>query len=143
MIDTRNGHQPTIDPTLADMIESLLEAEARSATDLTGTTPSDLFETWDYYYLQVALPGIDPRHLRVQVTGRRLTLQGVYARPPIETAAPLWQLLPEGEFCLSFPLPEEVNGDKARAVYEHGILTISLPKVSYLCPDWLPVEVRD
>jgi HSP20 family protein len=54
----------------------------------------------------------------------------------------IWQGMPTGEFRESFTLPAEVEGGKTEASYEHGVLTINLPKAEHLLPKNIKVSVK-
>lgn len=103
--------------------------------------PSNLVETWACYYLQVALPGADPASLDVETVARHVMVRGRRDIPDMEVASNIWREIPEGTFSHVFDVPGEVDGDKAKAQYERGILTIELPKVAFLRPSSIPVEV--
>lgn len=89
---------------------------------------NNLWETNESFIIQAALPGIDPEKVELRVSGRQLTIKGTYEVPPIEKATALRLNLAKGEFSEVFTLPMDVDGEKAAARYEHGILTITLPK---------------
>jgi HSP20 family protein len=91
----------------------------------------------------VSLPGIDVDSLRLEVVARQVRLHGKRHLPSIEGASTIWREIPTGEFSQVYALPEEVDGDKAEAHYQHGILTIKMPKVGYLRPKAVPIEVVD
>jgi HSP20 family protein len=101
---------------------------------------SNLLETWQSFWLQIAVPGVDIGTLQVQAAGRRVHLAARYNPHVIETATYLRQELPMGELNETFELPEEVEGQRAEAHYDGGILTIRLPKLSYLAPASIPVH---
>jgi HSP20 family protein len=95
---------------------------------------SNLLETWESYWLQIALPTADVDTLRVQVVARKVMVGGKFRPPIIETATFLRHELPAGEFAEVFELPGGVDGDRSEARYSDGILTLRLPKLSYLKP---------
>jgi HSP20 family protein len=104
--------------------------------------PANLAETNDAYIVQVALPGIDPEKLEINVTGRELRVKGTYHVPQPENATYIWQGLQSGEFTESFTLPAEVQGDKAEANYHDGILTVTLPKHEHARVKSIPVKTN-
>ncbi len=89
---------------------------------------STLVEKEDVYVLQVALPGIDYENADIRVVGNQLTIKGRYVIPASEDGAALWSGMPQGEFSEMLRLPAEVKADAAEAVYDRGILTLTLPK---------------
>jgi HSP20 family protein len=109
-------------------------------TPVPGGMHSNLLETWDSIWLQIALPGADASSLRVEVVGRKLLIKGKTNIPPIEGATLLRHDLPSGEIFEIFELPAEVDGDNAKAQYRDGILTVRLPQLSYLKPASIPVQ---
>jgi HSP20 family protein len=122
-----------------ELVEQLFRERAGAPTP-TPSVKSNLLETWQSFWLQIAVPGIDLDSLQVQAVGRRVHLAGRFDARVIETAAYLRQELPVGEFAESFELPEEVEGRHAEAHFDGGILTIRLPKLSYFSPATIPVH---
>lgn len=108
----------------------------------TPQVKSNLLETWQAYWLQIALPGIDPTTLKIQAAGRRVQLSARFKAHVIETASYLRQGLPAGEIFETFDLPDDVEGECAEAGLEGGILTVHLPKVSYRTPASIPVRCQ-
>jgi HSP20 family protein len=102
---------------------------------------SNLCETSDEYIVQVALPGIDVEQVDVQVTGQQLTLKGSYSVPTPENATVIWKGIGEGSFVESLTLPGEVDAAKAEGRYEHGILSITLPKTEHAKAKTIQVSV--
>lgn len=106
-----------------------------------GHLPTNLIESWSSYFLQLMVPAIDVDSLRIQVVARHLTVSGKYSIPVIESGSFVRRQLPTGSFAETFELPEEINADKTVARYDRGVLTIELPKVAYLRPATVAVEV--
>ena len=102
---------------------------------------SNLHETDDEYIVQVALPGVDAEQVDIQVAGKQLTLKGSYSIPTPENATVVWKGIGEGTFVESMTLPGEVDTSKAGAGYEHGILSITLPKAEHAKPKSITVSV--
>lgn len=95
---------------------------------------SNLAETWESYWLQMALPALEATSLHVEVRGARVLVAGAYRSLGIETATFLRHQTPCGEFYQVFEIPGEVDGDRAETHFQNGVLTLRLPKVSYLKP---------
>ena len=76
----------------------------------------------------VELPGVDPERVAIALDGRELIVAGERPRPKLGCRPSYYQLeLEYGLFQRRVTLPEEVDGARARASYEHGLLTIVLP----------------
>jgi HSP20 family protein len=130
------------DPALS-RIPELVEEMFRQgipAAERTSGLKSNLLETWQSFWLQIAAPGVEVGTLQVHALGHRVHLAARYTPHIIETATYLRQELPMGELNETFELPEEVDGERAEAHYDGGILTVRLPKRSYLSPASIPVH---
>jgi HSP20 family protein len=77
--------------------------------------------------VQADLAGIDPGEIDLEIRGRELVLSG--ARHPPEAAGRLYQQLEveHGPFRRVVSLGAEVDAEQAKAVYEDGMLVITLP----------------
>lgn len=103
--------------------------------------PSNLIETWGHYHLQLALPGVDLSDVEIEIVARTVVVAGAYRLPAVESGDAVWRQVPNGTFRYSFELPASVDGDKASATFDRGILTIRMPKVAYLRPSHVPIDV--
>lgn len=112
-----------------------------SALPVETAIPSNLIETWGHYHLQLALPGVRPGDLEIEVVSRIVTVSGAYRTPVIESGQTLRREIPDGTFRYSFDLPGPVDSDNTQAAYATGILTIRLPKIAYLRPTRVPIDV--
>jgi HSP20 family protein len=106
-----------------------------------GCIPTNLIDSWACYCLQLSVPALDVRTVKIEIVARRVIVSGTYTVPVVEDGSYLRQQIPAGKFCETFKLPAEVDGDRARARYDRGILTIEMPKVAHLKPASIPVEV--
>lgn len=104
----------------------------------------DVVERPDAYLISAELPGVDPRAVEISFEANTLTLRGTkhpWLEPQeneevrVYTAERL-----AGTFERAVRLPEYVEGDKIEAAYEHGVLTITVPKAEAARPR--KIEVR-
>lgn len=92
-------------------------------------------------YVQADLPGVDAHKLDISVVeGNRLTIQG--ERPVVEVPNAVWHRQERGfgTFTRELTLPTLVNADKVEAKYEHGVLTLTLPKAEAAKPRKIAVK---
>jgi HSP20 family protein len=76
----------------------------------------------------VEVPGVDPESLNLVVGERMLAIEGERRRPKVEGYVSYQQMEIEyGPFQRQIRLSEDVDPERARARYDHGIVTISLP----------------
>jgi HSP20 family protein len=100
---------------------------AEPALDIT-TTPDELV-------VKASLPGWKPEDVEITLTGSTLTISGEMkeeARREEES----WVLneIRRAGFSRTLELPEGLIGDRATATYEHGILTLHIPKAEEVKP---------
>lgn len=91
---------------------------------------TNLYESGDSYVVQLALPGMKPDSIDCTIEGNVLTCRAESAVQAPDKANALWQSF-GGEAHYQVTLPGEVEADQAKASYEHGILTVTLPKVAH------------
>jgi HSP20 family protein len=75
------------------------------------------------------LPGLNAKDIDVNLSGDVLTISGEKKQEREERAENRYRMERSfGVFRRSIPLPCEVDADKAEAIFEKGVLTITLPK---------------
>ncbi len=92
--------------------------------------PMDVYETDDHVVVKATVPGIKPEDIEVTVAGDVLTIKGEFkAEEKTEKRNYLRQERRYGSFCRQLSVPAGTEADKVKATFEHGILTLELPKV--------------
>lgn len=105
--------------------------------------PVDVYQTQDHYVIRASLPGVKPDNVEISMTGSHLTLKGhTEQEREVNEEQYLLRERRSGQFSRSFQLPEGVDPDKAEASFEHGELTIRVPKREELKPRTLKVNVN-
>ncbi len=91
--------------------------------------PLDVVADGDNFVVRASLPGVSPENISVSIEDNVLTIRGETASQ-FEHAegAYLMRERRTGAFHRSLRLPDTVDQDKAEPRYEHGVLTVSLPK---------------
>src|SRR5919109_281126 len=95
----------------------------------------DMFQTDDEIVVKAALPGFKADEVQINVTGDVLTIRGEMKHEE-EKKDKSWHIREHrwGAFDRSIQLPTGVISDKARAEFDDGILTITLPKAEEVKP---------
>ncbi|MCW2764238.1 MAG: heat-shock protein Hsp20 [Nocardioides sp.] len=95
-----------------------------------GFTPlADVEETDDAYRVEVELPGVKQKDIKIDVGGRRLTISG--ERPEQQRKGWLRrQTRSWGRFNYEVVLPDEVDEDGVEATLQDGVLHVLVPKRS-------------
>lgn len=101
---------------------------------LGGQFPVDLYEDKNNTYVRAELPGVNREAISVEMIEGSLSIQASRK----ENAG-------EGESAVSFnrlvSIPDEVDSEKVTAVYENGILTVTLPRKEESKPKKINVSV--
>ncbi|MBN1369100.1 MAG: Hsp20/alpha crystallin family protein [Dehalococcoidaceae bacterium] len=101
----------------------------------------DVFETDSEVVLKAELPGVKPEEVDVSITEDVLTVKGEHKEEKEETEANYFRKeLRYGSFSRSVRLPTSVNSEKAEAVFENGVLTLTLPKAEEVKPRQIKVK---
>ena len=103
----------------------------------------DMYQTDDEVVMKAALPGIKPEEVQINVTGDVLTIRGE-TKNEEEKQDKSWQIREHrwGAFERSVRLPTNVIADQAKAEFDNGILTISLPKSEEVKPRTIRVRTK-
>lgn len=93
------------------------------------------------FYCRVALPGIDPSDVNLQVHCNALTISGERRMTrKSEEVDFVHRELVYGSFERTVPLPEGVETDKLNAEYHNGVLEISAPVASAALPRRIEIK---
>jgi HSP20 family protein len=102
-----------------------------------------MYQTQDDIVVKAAIPGVKPDDINISVTGDILTIKGeLKQEEKIEEGGYLRQERRFGQFCREFSLPTQVSADKAKAEFEHGVLTLRLPKAEAVKPKSITVKAK-
>ena len=108
------------------------------------TVPAiDMYQTDDEIVVKAALPGIKAEEVQINVTGEVLTLKGEMKQEE-DKKEKAWHIHEQryGSFERSIVLPTDVVADKAKAEFDNGILTITLPKADEVKPRTITVKAK-
>ena len=102
-----------------------------SLTRNSGSLPSvNIREDDKAFYLELAVPGMDKKDLRIEVKDDVLTVSSEHKEDKDENQDGYRRReFSYSSFCRSFYLPEDVNGEKIGASYKDGILNVEIPKL--------------
>lgn len=91
-----------------------------------GFTPAAALRRFDDRWVaEVALPGIDPKDVEVEIVGRTLRVRGERRQP--EGGESLLSELAYGRFEREFTIPDDIDAEHVVANYRHGMLELTLP----------------
>lgn len=134
--------------SLREAMNQLLEdsyirpgGERRGAGGGAQSLALDVVERGDGYQVQASLPGVRPEDIQVEVLGETLTIRAESKREEErETGGYLLQERRFGALQRSVTLPAPVDPDAVEARYEHGVLTLTLPKSRASLPRRIQIQ---
>src|SRR3972149_10300714 len=93
--------------------------------------PMDISSDQENYYLSASLPGVNPDD--VQITGQKneLTISVEFKAEEREGATALVRERPVGASKREIAFPSDVAFDRTEAVYQNGVLFLTLPKAEH------------
>lgn len=103
----------------------------------------DMYQTDDEVVVKAALPGIKADDVQINVTGDLLTIKGEM-KEKNETKEKNYHIQEQrwGAFERSVVLPTAVVPDKAKAEFEDGVLTVTLPKAEDVKPKMITIKAK-
>ncbi len=101
--------------------------------------PLDVYTTPEEIMIVASLPGLTPDEVDITIDDDRLTIRGEI-RPPLENVDYLFQERPYGPFSRALTLNVPVDADQAEAVFENGVLTLTIPKAEESKPKTIEVK---
>jgi HSP20 family protein len=112
------------------------------STPLMGaTTGSNVYETDDSYIVQFAMPGVKADSINCSIEGNVLTCSAPSALQAPEKTTTLWESI-GGQNEYQVQLPSEAEANNAKATYENGIVTITLPKAAHAKAQKIQVSAK-
>jgi HSP20 family protein len=136
--------------TLRDAMDRLFDDAFTRPFSLTregGSTWSspaiDMYQTDNEVVVKAALPGLKPDEVQINVTADILTIKGEVKHEE-EKKDKSWHIREQrwGSFERSVRLPTGVISDRAKADFENGILTVTLPKSEEVKPKTITVKAK-
>lgn len=109
--------------------ESFVRPGGSSTASGFAPLPLDISETEEAFVVQASLPGMKPEDVQITVHGDTLTIRGE-SKAEEERKGEHWHLRERrfGTFQRSVSLATPVDPDRAQARFDHGVLTLTLPK---------------
>ena len=132
--------------TLQDQINRLFsDSFDRTGEEgsLTAWAPAvDIYETEHELVVKADLPDIDPKDLDIRVENNILTIRGERKfEKQVNEDKYLRVERSYGSFARSFTLANTVNAEAINADYQHGVLTLTIPKREEAKPKQIKVNV--
>jgi HSP20 family protein len=89
----------------------------------------DMSENENEIVVHAEIPGMNAKEIDIFLNGRVLTMKGDRKQEQEEKEKKYHRIERRyGSFSRSFELPADVDGNKVKAAYKDGVLTLNLPK---------------
>jgi len=96
---------------------------------IAGDLAVDIYEKSGSVVAEMHLPDIDPENIDINIENNYLRISGLRGEDKEEKEKNYYyREISRGSFERAMRLPSDVNGDKAEASYENGVLKIVIPK---------------
>jgi HSP20 family protein len=108
-----------------------------------GELPIDMYQTAKDVVVKASLPGVKPEEVDISITGDTLTINGEHKEEEeVKQEDYFRRERYYGAFSRSLILPVQIQSDKAEAVFENGVLTLTLPKAEEVKPKQIKVKAK-
>lgn len=102
----------------------------------------DIFENQNELILKADVPDVDPKNIGIQIENGTLTLKGERKFEDEQTGNGFHRVERSyGTFVRAFSLPETVDGEKVKADYKNGVLTVTIAKKEVAKPRTINVQI--
>ena len=103
----------------------------------------DMYQTDKDVVIKTAIPGLKPEEVDISITGDVLTIKGEHKEEQeVKEENYLRKERRYGTFRRSLQMPVAVKSDKAEAMFENGVLTLTLPKAEEVKPKQIKVKAK-
>ncbi len=135
--------------SIQDRMNRLFEqtlSRSRAEEGIAASTWSpavDIYETPETIVMKAELPSLSREDIEIHIRDNTLTLRGErrFAKE-VQQESYLRIERAYGTFQRSFTLPATIQQDKIRAVFQDGVLELTLPKAEEAKPKKVAIEVR-
>ena len=116
---------------------------AREGGSTWSSPPIDMYQTDNEVVVKAALPGFKPDEVEINVNNDVLTIRGETKHDEVQKNQS-WHIREHGwgAFERSIALPTGVVADRAKAEFENGVLTITLPKSEKAKPKTITIKAK-
>ena len=132
--------------TLREAMDRLFDDAFTRPISMSGVSAMpaiDMYQTEEDVIVKAILPGLKAEDVDITVTGETLTLCGEFkAEDEHQNTRYHIRETRYGSFERALLLPADVKADKAKADFENGILTITLPIAEDVKPKSISIKAK-
>jgi HSP20 family protein len=134
-----------VGPTMDDFIERVFYGwpTLQKTVDVAWRPRVDVYETDSEITIDLELPGLEKKDIKVEVKNNFLTISGERKREEKKEKAESHSVERHyGRFERTFGLPDTVAVDKVSAEFKNGVLSVTMPKTEKAIPRELDITVK-
>lgn len=132
--------------SLRDAMDRMMEesfGRALGPSAMLASPAIDMYQTNDEVVVKATLPGVKPGDINISIAGDSMTIRGEAQEEKTEEGATYHvRERRYGAFSRTLPLPVRVVADRAKAEFENGVLTHTLPKAEEVKPKTITVKAK-
>jgi HSP20 family protein len=95
--------------------------------EMDGTLPVNVYHEVHRLMVAAPLPGMEPRNIKVEVAGRRLSINVALRGPGQKRKEYVLRQWTTGPYHRTVDLPAAVDAARANATFDNGVLVVILP----------------
>ena len=119
----------TLQREMNRLFEAFLPTTPRHNGELAFAPAVELHETTDAVTLKLEAPGIEAKDLDIQVTEESVLISGERkSETKSDEKGVIRSEFRYGKFQRVIPMPARIDNQHVKADYNHGVLTLTLPK---------------
>lgn len=141
MMVRRNNGWRSLD--LFNEMANEMYREAARETNGTYRLAVDAYETDDAVVINASVPGINADDIHINLEDDVLTIDGAFNNVVEDVKYLISERAAKGHFRRSLRLNIPVVVDQVEAVFDNGVLTLTLPKAPEARPVTIPVKKID
>jgi HSP20 family protein len=126
-------------------LERVREGDAFEIQSASDWIPNvEFMEKPEAYHVTVEVPGIDPKDIEVLFDNGLLTVRGQKIKTETEDRGARYYRSERsyGSFVRNLRMPATVDGKQITASFQHGVLTILLPKTAETRGQAIPIKIN-
>ena len=137
-VNELTGLHNTMDRLFSDLFESM---ESSGSQPATFRLPVDIKETKDGYEIKAPIAGFKPEDVEVTFADGVLSIKATHKEEKSKQEGNyIRREVFFGNFQRQILLPPDVQGDNIKASFDHGLLTVEVPRKAKVQPK--RIEVR-
>jgi HSP20 family protein len=134
----------TMQQAMDRLFEDTMERRAPGwrRREAVAALPLDVYSTPDELIILASVPGLNPEDVEITIEGETLSIKGE-TKAPLDNVEYHIQERHYGPFSRTLTLNVPVQADQAEAVFDKGVLTVTIPKAQEIRPKIITVKSKE